>query len=174
MNLKLTWLVSTILLATEFVIASSLCQPFCNIPSGWLNQAKNICYGASGDKYAEFVVKQNCQLFAIRLGYVSGEVKCHTDGIASRWGCSKANGISTLIRNGSSNALFVPEKVADFYGNFILPGFDENDDVLIFKRNAYLKAGEAFQIWYGEDFFNGYEPNNSGRQCIDVDISCLI
>ena len=56
-----------------------------------------------------------------------------------------------------------------------LDGFTVHDDVIIFRiKTVNVMDGDEYQIWYGEDINDISEGDNSGKHCVDVDISCLI
>lgn len=75
--ITLSWMFFfNILISRQDSMVFATCTQFCNIPSAWINQAENICYGTKGNDYVTFRMKQNCQLVAIRLSHVSGYVTC--------------------------------------------------------------------------------------------------
>lgn len=158
--------------------SNTICQPFCNRPSPWINQEKNICYGAKDGKYATFRFKQDCQLVAVRLVHVSGYVSCadRLDTYHSFWGCYEDNVISTVLVNlRVSDRIWFPGPVAESNGgSYQIDGFYRNDDVLIMKKKGNFTLGDELQVWYGEDFMDHSEHDNGGLHCVDVDVSCLI
>ena len=159
---------------------AEMCRHFCNHPSPWLIQAQNVCYETMGDKYGTFKIKQDCQLEAMRLSHVSGKLRCLVGDTFSRWGCrvpfdkNCPNCLATILVNSTDKKRFLPDGPLSKYGDYGLAGFNEDDDVMIFKKKVNLTAGQEFQIWYSEDFVNGREDNNFGIHCVDVDVSCLV
>lgn len=177
----LCFLLVNVLLDISQTFADAACKPFCNIPSSWINQEQNVCYGAKDDDFGTFRLKQDCRLVAIRLRHISGYVTCNKNKKirATKWGCNMENChekpcFSTVITKPNKE-LLVPREI-DQYGKYHLDGFSLDDEVF-FSRTRYggwnLTAGDELQVWYGFDWMDLGEAVNQGRHCVDVDVSCL-
>ena len=144
----------------------------CKIPSEWIRQADNVCYKTQGHTYGSFTVLQDCELFAIRLEHVSGDLNCNTaDHSSSRWGCKEIGFETVLLKD---HKLWYPNE-SKSRAEFDLPGFNLMDDVVVYKKRANVTKGEEMQIAYGEDFENYKEGDNGNRQhCVHVDFSCIV
>lgn len=108
---------------------------------------------------------------AIRLSHVSGyQLYSRTDPIKrARWGTHNDSiRLTTIIFK--SNKLWLPKEI-NRYGHYLLDGFGNNDDVIIFKNEANLTVGEEFQIGTGRDFIDYNE--GKGTHCVNVDVSCF-
>ena len=161
-------------------VEASQCQPFCNVPSPWIEQGKNICYGALNSVYGKFVLTQDCQLYAIRLRHVSGSLSCDKylgPNYFSKWGCHRnSKSIRTVVADPKSNKLWFPDITIDEdRDEYEIDGFGSEDDLLVMKKRGNFTKGDELQIWYTEDWIQSIHAyNNAGLHCIDVDISCLI
>lgn len=156
------------------LVNAGVCQSFCSIPGPWIVQETNICYGAKNRKPATIIFKRDCQLHALRLRHVSGNLACWAGSKHpySKWGCIPNNSliVTYIVKNGR---LWYPEGAISAPYSYKLNGFNTEDDLLIIKKSANFTAADQLQVWYSEDWFRYDLQNNVGRHCIDVDISCL-
>ena len=80
--------------------------------------------------------------------------------------------ITTFITDTNKNIVSANGITSDNYESFSIPGYNHYSKEII--MNVYgpqvtqARKGDIFWVWYGEDLFNGYEPNNSGVHCINV------
>ena len=147
------------------------------VPSKWIKQRTNICYGTKNDDYATFQFKQNCSLVAVRLMHVSGSIRCgNKASYGSRWGCNnKPAKFGTILAKHKGAITFPETEQISMNGFNDLDGFTVHDDVIFFRiKTVNVMEGDEYQIWYGEDIKDISEDDNSGKHCVDVDISCLI
>ena len=124
------------------------------------------------------------RVMTMKLVYKSGSVKCNDDD-DSYWGCpysAHANQeLMTIITDANAKALLPPsgdlEARRDSKGRLIqghsysLGGIEHNSPQLVFRNLSSplpLSQGQDLQIWYGQDFVDYTEENNSGFTCADV------
>jgi len=140
-----------------------------------LNDAP-ICYQAKNDGFGEFRLKRNSKIKFIRLQYVSGSIKCSADATASRWGCYimgdsvyTNDKIAIVITDSQNNVVFPGNPYTDFL--YVLPGFTHYSWTLKVNLDHYAgRKDQVLKIWYGEDYLNSHEDNNTGEVCINVDV----
>ena len=51
---------------------------------------------------------------------------------------------------------------------YFLEGAKRNSSELVFRNAVTLSQGQELQIWYGQDFADCGESDNSGATCVDV------
>ena len=134
----------------------------------------DVCYSSAGHKYGTFYYHEHRTIYAIRLLHSSGSLICLTR--RSKWGChiGSMKKFTTLITDADNNILFPDPSIVSKRGRYEYPGYDINDDVLIFKTNekaSIVSKVAEFRIWNGEDFYNSTENDNSARHCIQVSVS---
>ena len=134
-----------------------------------------VCYKSRDDQHGSITIKRSGTILAFKLEHISGELKCN-DYSSSYWGMhswAPEKAISTLITDTNKNIVapktdYTP---AD-YQTFTIPGYSHKSPELVMEVPGTLgyevTEGDVFWIWYGEDFFDGTEPNNSGEHCINV------
>ena len=112
----------------------------------------------------------------MKLIHQSGSVLCNNDYIPSFWGCTHPNygeDLMTIITDANKKAILPPTE--DLKGNtvhhYTLPGYHHNSTELVF-RNLFnplsVSSNQEMQIWYGQDWKDCFEINNSGKTCVDV------
>ena len=118
----------------------------------------------------------------MKLVHKSGSIKCITDDPASYWGCTNQgygnNGLMTIITNEKKEAFLPPnEDLRAYYAindkNYFysLNGSTHTSPELVFRdlpNRVSVSRGQELQIWYGQDWVDWSEYNNSGITCVDV------
>ena len=118
----------------------------------------------------------------MKLVHQSGSLRCNKGLPDSYWGCTNNPNydkkVMTIITNANMTALlpsvedlektesFCPRK--HFYN---LEGIGHKSPELVFRnlpRPLSFSRGQELQIWYGQDWGDCSEHNNSGATCVDV------
>ena len=119
----------------------------------------------------------------MKLVHKSGSVKCSPRDSASYWGCTNQqgygnNGLMTIITNSKREAFLPPTE--DLRAHFVyndkmhfysLNGSTHRSSELVFHdlpNKVSVSRGQDLQIWYGQDWIDWSEENNSGITCVDV------
>ena len=122
----------------------------------------------------------------MKLVHKSGSLRCNQidPDPDSYWGCTHPlykNSLMTLITNEKGEAIF--PSTADMEEAFTtghpctekhfyhLDGTDHKTPELVFRNLSNplsLSRGQELRIWYGQDWKNCSEKNNSGKTCVDV------
>ena len=82
----------------------------------------------------------------------------------------------TIITDGNKKAILPP--AGDLKGHsgikenfYSLPGYHHNSTKLVF-HNLFnplsVSSNQEMQIWYGQDWIDRGEEDNSGKTCVDV------
>ena len=143
-----------------------------------------VCFGARDDTFGAFNVTKSGLVKSIKLVHRSGSVKCHPDYPPSFWSCSNVksdkfgnNTFMTIITNSNKQVLFPPkEKLTIESCNnvafaYILEGVNQVSPELILgnlSRPLSLLKDQQLQIWYGQDWVDCSEDNNSGTTCVEI------
>ena len=79
----------------------------------------------------------------------------------------------TLITDANKKVILPPGE--DLKGNtvhyYTLPGYHHNSTGLFFRNLVNplsASSNQEMQIWYGQDWKDCFEKNNSGKTCVDV------
>uniref|UniRef100_A0A7M5XK66 SET domain-containing protein n=1 Tax=Clytia hemisphaerica TaxID=252671 RepID=A0A7M5XK66_9CNID len=127
-----------------------------------------ICYSGRDNDFASFIISREGRVKAFKLVHVSGAIYCSSPAInkkPSTWGCNHwafpENHFLTIISNANNKIIIqkTHDSTQDKYGKEFLLTANEPMD---FRKN------EELRVWYGEDFHNTTEHDNTGRQCIRV------
>ena len=157
-------------------------------PTTWIVQNPYVCYRGRGEQYGSFQFDRNSTLVALRFRHLSGAIytewnkKIYEE---SYWGVKKQH--MTCEDNGYCFSIFVtnqkreqvfpispPAITAHKPYLYDLPGYSHDDDHIVFKprwMSMRVSRGERFRVYYGQDFKNLGEDNNSGEHCIIVEAS---
>ena len=114
----------------------------------------------------------------MKLIHRSGSVRCG-NYILSYWGCTYSGygeDLMTIITDANKKAILPPtedlkghsDNIKDHYS---LPGYHHNSTELIFHNLVNplsVSSNQEMQIWYGQDWKDYFEGNNSGKTCVDV------
>ncbi|KAL9956942.1 hypothetical protein ACROYT_G038507 [Oculina patagonica] len=142
-----------------------------------------VCFGARGNQYGAFNITKSGRLKTIKLIHKSGSIKCNPVDSASYWGCRYSgsygnNGLLTIITNANKEAVLPPAgdlKAASQCDNkkhfYSLDGTNHTSSELVFPDLSIplsVSCNQELQIWYGQDWVDCSEDNNSGTTCVDV------
>ena len=140
-----------------------------------------VCFGARGNQYGAFAVTKSGRLKTMKLVRRSGEVRCNPQSV-SHWGCINPkhygnNGLLTIITNANKESVLPPagdlkpagcNQKSHFYN---LDGISHTSPELVFRdlsNQLSVSRTQELQIWYGQDWIDCDEGNNSGTTCVDV------
>ncbi|KAL9958341.1 hypothetical protein ACROYT_G035346 [Oculina patagonica] len=142
--------------------------------------AEPVCFGARGNKYGAFNITKSGLLKTMKLIHKSGSVKCNPNFSASYWGCRNLaaygnNALLTIITNANKEAVLPP--AGDLQSScgknhfYRLDGTSHTSTELVFRNlsnQLSVSRNQELQIWYGQDWTDCSEDNNSGTTCVDV------
>jgi len=141
----------------------------CPDPDGWKLQQSNVCFGARDNQFGAFTMKQSGTLVGIKLVHKSGFVACKSGAARkSNWGCG--GGPVSIAVTDDEDAMIFPDK-AGRGGWITVLGYNSKSKDLVLNKPAKpfsVDAGTEMKLWYGEDFTDSTEGDNSGRSCADV------
>ncbi|KAL9971557.1 hypothetical protein ACROYT_G017732 [Oculina patagonica] len=140
-----------------------------------------VCFGARGDTYGAFNIKETGFIYTFKLVHKSGYLSCDGNFPASYWGCDVdifgEYKLLTVITFANRNELLLAdysrnEEYCGFkYYSYQIAGIGVNSPELLFNKLSTplsVSVGQEFQIWYGQDLTDCSEDNNSGTTCADV------
>ena len=117
------------------------------------------------------MLQKKGKIASFKLQRVSGFLICYgLTNVKSYWGFDK-NRITTLIINEEKEVIVPKGLTRSNLYLFYTPGADHLSDELILNvsdRPYDGDKGEILSIWYGEDFWNLNEYDNSGEICVNV------
>ena len=139
-----------------------------------------VCLGARDNQYGAFLITKSGLLKTIKLVHKSGSLKCNADDPASNWGCTHAqshgnNVLLTTIITNSKKETVLPS-AGDLNANYNhhsyhINGITHTSPELVFPdppNKVLVSRSQEFQIWFGQDWIDLSEENNSGTTCVDV------
>ena len=141
-----------------------------------------VCFGARNNSYGAFNMTKTGSVKTMKLVYKSGSIRCNQNG-DSYWGCNRnrkyANKSLTIITNTHMTALLPTiedlerlESLCQGKKHFYnVEGIGHKSPELVFRnlpRPLSLSRYQELQIWYGQDWVDCSEDNNSGVTCVDV------
>ena len=143
-----------------------------------------VCFGAGGNSYGTFIIAKTGRVKTMKLVHKSGSIRCNTVYGDSYWGCENLNyyrreDVMIIITNTKREAILPPaENLKSFPSHicgkkhfYTLEGIEQKSPELVFRNLRSpmpLSQGQELQIWYGQDFADCGESDNSGRTCVDV------
>lgn len=146
-----------------------------------------VCFGARDNQHGTFHVPKSGQIKAMKLIHRSGSIRCNRVDEPSYWGCRYSlygnNYFMTIITNGNKKSLFPPlENLMAFKSgsnhqcgskkHFYNPfGVGHKSKELEFSHLVdpiSVSRKEELQIWYGQDWMDCSEGENTGQTCVDV------
>ena len=139
-----------------------------------------VCFGARDDTYGALRITKTGRVKTMKLVHRSGSIHCNPDDGDSYWGCTYSGyaiKLMTIITNANREALLPPtEDLKTNPGNgkkyfYSLEGTGHKSPELVFRSLSSplsLKGNQELQIWYGQDWVDHSEENNSGQVCVDV------
>ena len=77
----------------------------------------------------------------------------------------------TFITNEKKDALLPPAETGGYNYFYSLNGITHTSKELVFgdlPNKVSVSCNQELQIWYGQDWINKSEDNNSGTTCVDV------
>ncbi|XP_044184097.1 uncharacterized protein LOC114952462 [Acropora millepora] len=141
-----------------------------------------VCFGARDGRYGAFNVTKTGVVKSVKLVHKNGSIKCHPDYPSTFWSCSNINyypnnTFMTIITNAKREALLPSVENLKTRGCngkehfYILDGVYQGSLELILgnlSRPLSLLKDQQLQIWYGQDWVDCSEDNNSGTSCVDI------
>ena len=149
----------------------------------WVKLNQNpVCYGGKGSDYGSFKVDTDVLIHKVKFVYRSGGIFCNPTKKAGYFGCPYAGLVEdyfAVFLTDTTNNPVVPASPVFFGENRGSPmrgwyrvqghkTFATTVTLSTGSSSFQLKAGQEFRIWHGEDLFNNWETNNSGKTCADV------
>ena len=143
-----------------------------------------VCFGARDNKYGAFNVTKGGRIRRMKLVRKSGSIKCNPYQSASYWGCTNPahygnDGLITVITNANNEAVL--PSVEDMQGAindcddkkfvYSLDGTSHSSPELVFRdlpNYLPVSRNQELQIWYGQDWVDCSEADNSGQTCVNV------
>nr|XP_058964907.1 uncharacterized protein LOC131791577 [Pocillopora verrucosa] len=158
---------------------SEVIEAYCKESWQKINGKKAICFGAKDNQYGSFNMTKSGRMKTMKLIYRSGSVRCNDKTISSYWGCTNVvhgENLMTIITDGNKKAILPP--AGDLKGHsgikenfYSLPGYHHNSTELVFRNLVNplsVSSNQEMQIWYGQDWIDSGEEDNSGKTCVDV------
>lgn len=139
-----------------------------------------VCFGARDDTYGSLNLTKTGFVKAMKLIHRNGSIRCNRKTKATYWSCSNArygnNSFMTIITNAKRQALLPSENdlktVAGYKNHFyVLNGIQQGSSELVLgnlSKPLRLSKDQELQIWYGQDWVNSGEEDNSGKTCADI------
>ena len=141
-----------------------------------------VCFGARDDTYGVLSVTKTGLVKAMKLVHRHGSLKCHPNYPSTFWSCGNvdvyaSNTFMTIITNASREALLPSVENMSAHGCngekyfYVLDGVDQASPELILGNHSKplnLLKDQQLQIWYGQDWVDCSEDNNSGTSCVDI------
>ena len=135
-----------------------------------------VCFGARNNQYGGFKITKCGLLKTMKLVHKSGSIKCNSFDPESYWGCTYApmfgnNGLMTIITNDKKEAILPPAGDVNINLFYSLNGTTHTSPELVFPdlpNKVSVSRSQELQIWYGQDWIDNSEENNSGSTCVDV------
>ena len=139
-----------------------------------------VCFGARDDTYGALSITKTGRVKTMKLVHRSGSIHCNPNDVDSYWSCTHSgvgNKLMTIITNTNKDALLPP--TGDLETNpgngkkyfYSLKGTGHKSPELVFRTLSNplsLSRNQELQIWYGQDWVDVSEGNNSGQVCVDV------
>ncbi|XP_068734533.1 uncharacterized protein [Montipora capricornis] len=141
-----------------------------------------VCFGSRYNKYGAFRVTKTGKVKAMKLLHRNGSIKCNPDYSESYWGCTNTGAypsdtLMTIITNANKEAILPPAEELKARNNgekhfYVLEGVGQRFAELVLENlpstQLYFSRNQELQIWYGQDWADLSESNNSGTTCADV------
>lgn len=142
-----------------------------------------VCFGARGDKYGTFSIKERGFVYTFKLVHKNGSLQCTPWNPPSYWGCTHHGfgdkNLVTVVTYTNRTALLLADYLKFVsqsggkcrYYSYQLDGVNVNSTELVFNNLPSplpVSFGQEFQIWYGPDLFDCAEHDNTGQTCANV------
>jgi len=138
-----------------------------------------VSYGTRENEFGKFVSPIEGILCGLRIEHVSGYVLCNANqSCKSNWACH-TEGLDkdfsqTIVSNSENKPLF-PKNFYDIeahWNSYPFPGLKDRDQYLEFEYNhsycSHVSIDESLRIWYGPDFNDNSEGDNSGTHKVHI------
>ena len=95
----------------------------------------------------------------------------------------KTKNLNVLITNDKNEVIFPSKPRFNIKSSpgkyYLLPGFTGDMNTIVFatdyvSKPKLIKRGHELRIWYGEDYDNFHEDDNSGRHCVEIVSNILL
>ena len=120
----------------------------CSYITVWLLQQKDVCFGAGGNSYGSFTLKQDGVLIAIRLVHSKGHVTCSkrvgAEKTGNYWGCG-GNSLSTVVTDKRNGVIF--PKILSSGGSYTIPNREASSEELIFYDPVRYRANYTDHLY---------------------------
>ena len=180
MMMMMMMMIIIIIIIITFFISNVFSLKF--ILENWQKINTNpVCFKGRGGKYGVFYISKSGLLKTMKLVRKSGSIKCNPNDPASYWGCTyrgyKNNSLMTIITNAKKEAILPSaEELKKVVGcnkkhAYSLNGTNHTSPELIFRdlpKKVSVSYNQEMQIWYGQDWSNCAEVDNTGETCVDV------
>ena len=134
------------------------------------------------NQYGAFNITKSGRLRTMKLVHKSGAVNCNPNYDTSYWGCKNpafgSNGLMTIITNANKESVLPLAGELKANGGcdnkkffYSLSGITHTSSELVFSdlsNPLSVSRNQELQIWYGQDWMDCSENNNSGTTCVDV------
>jgi len=140
-----------------------------------------VCFGAKNDNYGTFSITNSGLVKTMKLVHKLGSIRCNTVYGDSYWSCDNPNyyskKLTTIITNVKRAALLPVNGDLKKRNNCVgkhfysLEGAGHKSPELVFRNLSSplsLSRNQELQIWYGQDWVDCGESDNSGAVCVDV------
>ncbi|XP_068732543.1 uncharacterized protein [Montipora capricornis] len=142
-----------------------------------------VCFGSRDDQYGAFEMTKTGNVKDMKLVHRSGSIKCNPNTGASYWSCANVgayanNTFMTIITTADKKALLPKEEKLLNKGGcnnkkyfYVLEGIKQGSTELVLSSHSSplrLLKNQELQIWYGQDWADCSEDNNSGTTCVDI------
>lgn len=148
-----------------------------------INNEEPVCFGAKDNLYGSFSMRKSGRLKTMMRIHRSGSVHCNNETSASYWGCTWSlygENLMTIITDAKKKPVLPSAENLKAFNSggsvskkyfYSLPGYHHNSTELGFRNlvNPFsVSSNQEIQIWYGQDWIDTSEENNSGKACLDV------
>ncbi|CAH3168082.1 unnamed protein product [Pocillopora meandrina] len=158
---------------------SKVIEAYCKGSWQKINCEEPVCFEAKDNQYGSFNMTKSGRVKTMKLIYRSGSVRCNYETNSSYWGCTYPayeENLMTIITDANKKAILPPAEDLKAYSDnreylYSLPGYHHNSNELVFRNLVNplsVSSYQEMQIWYGQDWMDHSEENNSGKTCIDV------
>ena len=150
-------------------------------PENWKKiNTDPVCFGAKDGSHGTFIITESGVIYTFKLVHLSGSVSCNPEYPSSYWGCEHIyygeERLLTLITSQNRFVLLLAhyrrtQNSNCRYFSYKIEGVGVNETELRFNNlpsPLSVSVGQEFQLWYGPDFVNCSEDDNSGETCADV------
>jgi len=149
----------------------------------WIKIGSNVCFGAKDNSNGAFVTDFTGYITQIMLTHLNGQVSCWSSSFAN-WGCSDhgASQMGVQMRTVDGNLVFPDinndSHVSAIDGNgtptetitswYAMDNYNHNSSRVVYEKGISFFKGGTYNLWYGEDWSNSTEHDNSGKTCANV------